>query len=92
MSIYVVIHMHKYGCTSYLVSSEALPTERQVVRELGINFEPSRSESLTIADISDEEYRNPKVLNHQEGDDEEFDEYDDDEEFDGFGGGTQSDV
>jgi hypothetical protein len=74
MSYYVVTHLHEYGASSYVVTSDKFPTVKQIVRELDINFEPSKSESLQICSLSDEEYKNPKVLTRLNGDDEEFDE------------------
>ncbi len=75
MTLYIVTHNHEYGADSHLVSSEEFPTETQVVRELELNFEPSKYETLQITDLSDEEYKNPKVLTRLEGDDEDFDEF-----------------
>lgn len=75
MSVYVVMYLHEYGSNAYLVSSEATPTVKQLVRELDLNFEPSKSESLQIEVLSDEEYQNPKHLGRLEGDEDEFDEY-----------------
>jgi hypothetical protein len=74
MSFYIVTHHHRYGSDSHLVVSDTLPTERQVVRELHLNFEPSKQETIDIDLLSDEEYRNPKMLERREDDDEEFDE------------------
>jgi hypothetical protein len=75
MSIFAVTHLHEYGSTAYLVSSETAPTVKQLVRDLALNFEPSKSESLEVCALSDEEYRNPKQLTWRRGDDEEFDEF-----------------
>lgn len=75
MSIYVVTHLHEYGSTANLVSSEATPTVKQLVRDLDLNFEPSKSESLEVSALSDEEYRNPKQLTWRDGDEEEFEEF-----------------
>lgn len=79
MNLYIVTHTHAYGSTSYLVSSDAFPTAKQIARELAINFEPGKSETLEINSLSEEDYRHPKHLNRLEGDDEEFDEFRDDE-------------
>jgi hypothetical protein len=75
MSLYIVTHVHEYGATSYLVSSEQYPTVKQLVRELDLDFEPSKSETLEIAQLSSEEHRNPKHLARLDGDDEEFQEF-----------------
>jgi hypothetical protein len=75
MSLYIVTHLHEYGATSYLVSSEQHPTAKQVVRELELDFEPSKLETLEITQLSDEEYRSPRRLNRLDGDDEEFEEF-----------------
>ena len=75
MSLYFITHLHEYGASTFLVSSETIPTERQLVRELDLEFEPSKSESIQICPISEEEYTNPKVLMRLDGDDEEFDEF-----------------
>jgi hypothetical protein len=75
MNVYVVTHLHEYGASTHLVLSETYPTEKQVVRELELEFEPSKSESLQICSLSDGEYKNPKVLMRLDGDDEEFDEF-----------------
>jgi len=80
MSLYFVTHIHEYGASTFLVESETYPTDKQVVRELDLEFEPSKSELLQIVELSDEEYRNPKVLERREGDDEEFDEFASDEQ------------
>lgn len=77
MSVYVVMHMHEYGTTAYLASSNVTPTVKQLVRELNINFEPSKTESIEVNVLSDEEYQNPKQLKSLDGDDEEFDEFSD---------------
>ena len=79
MNLYIVTHTHAYGSTSYLVSSDAFPTAKQIARELAINFEPSKSETLEIDSLSEEDYRHPKHLNRLAGDDEEFDEFRDNE-------------
>lgn len=75
MSLYFVTHTHEYGASTFLVSSETYPTEKQVVRELELEYEPSKSESLLIVPLPDDEYRNPKALHRLDGDDEEFDEF-----------------
>jgi hypothetical protein len=74
MTVYVVTHLHEYGASTHLVLSETYPTEKQVARELELEFEPSKSESIQICSLSDEEYKNPKVLTWLDGDDEEFEE------------------
>ncbi len=74
MSLYIVTHAHEYGVDAHLVSSDEEPTEKQIVRELDINFEPSKSETLEITRLSDEEYRSPRRLRRLDGDDEEFEE------------------
>jgi hypothetical protein len=48
MSLYFVTHTHEYGASTFLVSSETYPTEKQVVRELELEYEPSKSEGLLI--------------------------------------------
>lgn len=75
MNIFAVTHLHEYGSTVYLVSSKTDPTVKQLVRDLDLNFEPSKLESLEVCALSDEEYRNPKQLSWRNGDDEEFDEF-----------------
>jgi hypothetical protein len=74
-NVYVVTHLHEYGASTHLVLSDTYPTEKQVVRELELEFEPSKSESIQICSLSDEEYKNPKMLTRRDGDDEEFDEF-----------------
>jgi hypothetical protein len=77
MSYYVVTHLHEYGASSYVVTSDEFPTVKQTVRELDINFEPSKSETIEIDTLSEEGYKHPQHLNRQEGDDEEFEEFED---------------
>jgi hypothetical protein len=45
---YVVLHTHKFGVSTYLVQSDCFPTERQVVRCLGLDFEPHKEETIEI--------------------------------------------
>ncbi len=75
MSLYFVTHTHEYGASTFLVESETYPTERQVVRELELEFEPSKGELILIVGLAEEKYRNPTVLHRLESDDDEFDEF-----------------
>lgn len=77
MKPYIVIHEHAYGVTGYSVFSDKCPTVRQVVRCLGIDFEPSRGESITISDITPGE---PVILNWKDEDALEFEEQADEED------------
>lgn len=73
MPKYIVIHEHDHGTTSYLVEYEKEPTISQLVRCLDLDFEPSKGESLTIGVVNEDE---PTILDWQDSDAEEFDEFD----------------
>lgn len=79
MHIYIVIHEHDHGTSTYLVSYTEVPTESQVIRCLDLDFEPSKGEFLTIDRVPDNE---PITLTWQDSDAEDFKEpgVDDDEE------------
>ena len=75
MARFIVIHEHDHGTTSYLVEYEKEPTISQLVRCLDLDFEPSKGESITIGDVNDDE---PTLLDWQDKDAEEYDEFSDD--------------
>lgn len=52
LSLYAVIHSHRYGTTAYLVRSTKQPTEEQVVEACDIQFEPEREEHIDIDLVS----------------------------------------
>ncbi|MGD0904894.1 MAG: hypothetical protein ABR924_18380 [Terracidiphilus sp.] len=80
MARYIVIHEHAHGTTSYLVEYEKEPTIKQLVRCLGLDFEPSRGEGLTVGVVNEDE---PTVLDWKDSDAEEFDEFADEDEEEG---------
>jgi hypothetical protein len=80
MNQYVVVHEHEYGVSTHLVSSDKTPTVKQVVRCLSISYEPSKGESLVIDALFPDELT---VLDWQDSDAEEFDEFADEDEEEG---------
>ena len=79
MERYVVVHEHEYGISTHLVSSDKTPTVKQVVRCLNISYEPSKGENLIIDTLFPDE---PTVLDWQDSDAEEFDEFANEDEDD----------
>jgi len=49
---YVVTHSHRHGDTTYTMWSVGVPTEKQVVAALDIDFEPEREESIECHPMS----------------------------------------
>lgn len=54
-SLFVVIHEHRFGVSTYLVRSERRPSETRVIEACEIDFEPMREEVITIAEVDDGE-------------------------------------
>jgi hypothetical protein len=77
MAKFIVIHEHTHGTTSYLVEYEKEPTISQLVRCLDLDFEPSKDEGLTVGVVNDNE---PTILDWQDSDAEDYDEFSDDAE------------
>lgn len=48
MAHYIILHNHRFGTTAYVVKASKLPTEKEVVKALGIDFEPDREEYIEI--------------------------------------------
>jgi hypothetical protein len=65
LKLYVVLHTHAHGVTTYLVKSDRFPTQRQVIRCLDIDYEPHKAENLEIGDVPENE---PITLDWQESD------------------------
>ena len=53
MDLYVIIHHHRHGVTTYLVRSDHIPGEDEVIRECDIDFEPDREEYIDIEQCDD---------------------------------------
>lgn len=49
--LFAVYHHHEYGSTQWLLWSDILPTEEQVVTTLGIDFEPEKDEFIAVEEI-----------------------------------------
>lgn len=49
--LFAVYHSHEYGSTQWLLWSEIVPNEEQVVESLGIDFEPENGEYIDIEEI-----------------------------------------
>lgn len=80
MARYVVVHEHDYGISTYLVEFHEIPTVTQVVRCIPLDFEPSKGERLQIDQVDNLEVT---VLDWQDGDAKEFDEFADEDEEEG---------
>lgn len=51
MTVYVVLHTHRFGTSVYLVRSPYPPTEDDVVATLQLDFEPDREEQIDISEV-----------------------------------------
>ena len=51
MPLYVVSHTHEYGVSSYLLEADNLPSEDDVVKALGINYEPEKGEEIIVSEV-----------------------------------------
>ena len=60
--LWTILHFHRHGTEVWTVSGEMEPSETQVVRSLGIDFEPDRDELLEIHRVD-----GVKSLDCQEG-------------------------
>lgn len=49
--LFAVYHHHEYGSTQWLLKSPTSPTEEQLVKCLGIDFEPEKDEFIAIEEI-----------------------------------------
>jgi hypothetical protein len=76
LKTYAVVHEHDYGVSTYIVKCDKTPTEKQVIRCLDLDFEPSKGEGLVIDSFVEAD---TVILDWQDGDDEEFDEFADDD-------------
>jgi hypothetical protein len=47
--VYMVLHEHRHGSDIWLVRSNQIPSEDEVLKHCNIDFEPDRGESITIA-------------------------------------------
>lgn len=65
--LWSVLHEHRHGVDVWVVASDDEPTETQLVRCLGIDFEPSRDEEITVAAVND-----ISALDWRESDSEPF--------------------
>lgn len=53
--LFIVVHEHRYGTSTYMVRSRRMPGERKVVEACEIDFEPNRGEVITIAEVDEGE-------------------------------------
>lgn len=53
--LFIVVHEHRFGTSTYMVRSRTMPGERRVVEACEIDFEPNRGEVITIAEVDDGE-------------------------------------
>lgn len=53
--LFVVVHEHRFGTTTYMVRSKRMPREKVVVEKCEIDFEPDRGEVITIAEVDEGE-------------------------------------
>lgn len=47
-SFWTALHSHRHGNSIYVVESDHQPSEEEVVKVLGIDFEPGRNETIDI--------------------------------------------
>lgn len=45
-NLWITIHHHKYGTTIYTFTAHTEPPEEEIVKSLGIDFEPDKDEWL----------------------------------------------
>ena len=76
LKTYAVVHEHDYGVSTYLVKCDKTPTDKQVIRCLDLDFEPSKGEQLIIDSFVEAD---TVILDWQDSDAEEFDEFADDD-------------
>ena len=50
---YSVIHEHEYGADHYIVRSNHFPSDEEVIKALGLDFEEDEGETLTLAVLDD---------------------------------------
>lgn len=53
--LFVVVHEHRFGTSTYMVRSKTMPGERKVVEACELDFEPNRGEVITISEVDDKE-------------------------------------
>ena len=53
--LFVVVHEHRFGTSTYMVRSRGIPGEKKVVEACEIDFEPNRGEVITIAEVDEGE-------------------------------------
>ncbi len=46
--LYTVRHSHRHGESTYVIKSDHLPTQEEVIEKLDIDFEPDREEFIEI--------------------------------------------
>jgi hypothetical protein len=66
-TLWVITHDHRHSTDAWAVSAHDEPTEKQLVRCLEIDFEPSRDEFLEVRRVDQ-----VTALDWQDGDDEPF--------------------
>jgi hypothetical protein len=68
--LYIVLHTHRFGSSTYVVKSDRMPTELQVIRCLELDYEGTRDESIAINLLESNE---PAILDYIPGlDDADF--------------------
>ena len=53
--LFIVVHEHRFGTSTYMVRSARMPGERKVIEKCEIYFEPNRGEVITIAEVDEGE-------------------------------------
>jgi hypothetical protein len=47
--LYIILHHHEYGTTTGLVESDHEPGEDEVIRALGLDYEPDKGEWIEVS-------------------------------------------
>ena len=51
--LFVVVHEHRFGTSTYMVRSKEMPSEDLVIEKCEIDFEADRGEVITIAEVDE---------------------------------------
>lgn len=51
--LFAIYHSHEYGSSQWLLWSEIVPSEEQVVEYLEIDFEPEKGEYIDVEEIEE---------------------------------------
>jgi len=52
-ALYAVCHTHRHGTSAFLVRADHFPTEEEVVKACGIDYEPERDETIEISEAGE---------------------------------------